>query len=319
MSQCTVIVVNWNSWEILTHCLDKLRVQAFRDFQVIVIDNASSQHWPPGLAERYPEVQFVANRENVGFAAANNQWILGPDDSEFVALLNPDAFPEAEWLQRLMVAAKDHPEYAAFGSRQLMDRDAATLDGEGDVVHVSGLVWRDGHGKMASEGSAPREIFTPCAAAALYRRSALRSIGGFDEDFFCYIEDVDLGFRLRLNGYRCLLVPEAVVHHIGSATTGGQQSDFAIYHGHRNLVWLYVKDMPGWIFWLCLPLYIAMNLGTIMVFAFRGRFSTIVRAKRDAILGLPRMWRKRHAIQKARSVLPGEIWRVLDKRLVFRR
>ena len=319
MSQCTVIIVNWNSWEILARCLDKLRDQTFRDFRVTVIDNASSRRAPAGLAEIYPEVQFIANTENVGFASANNQGILSRDNAEFVALLNPDAFPEAEWLQRLIAAANDYPGYAAFGSLQLMDRDADILDGEGDVVHISGLVWRDRHGKKASGDSKPREIFAPCAAAALYRRESLNSVGGFDEDFFCYIEDVDLGFRLRLKGYRCLLVPDAVVHHIGSATTGGQQSDFAIYHGHRNLVWLYVKDMPGWIFWLCLPLHVAMNLVTIIVFAFRGRFATIVRAKRDAISGLPAMWRKRRAIQKARSVLPGEIWRVLDKRFVFRR
>ena len=305
---------------MLTRCLDKLRQQVFKDFRVMVIDNASSQEAPAGLSGRYPEVEFISNAANKGFAAANNQAILLSDDTEYVALLNPDAFPEADWLGRLMEAAGKYPEYVAFASRQLMDRDAAILDGEGDVVHASGLVWRDGHGKKdGGENLTPREVFSPCAAAALYRRDALCSVGGFDEDFFCYVEDVDLGFRLRLKGYRCLLIPAAVVHHIGSATTGGQQSDFAVYHGHRNLVWVYVKDMPGWIFWLCLPLHIAMNLAVIVLFAIRGRFGTIIRAKRDAISGLPVMWRKRRAIQKARSVLPGEIWRVLDKRLVFRR
>ena len=103
-----------------------------------------------------------------------------------------------------------------------------------------------GHGvPVSSVSEEVREVFSPCAAAALYRRSALVEIGGFDDDFFCYSEDVDLGFRLMLAGHSCLYVPTSVTHHVGSGTTGGQNSDFAVYHGHRNLVWTYVKDMPG--------------------------------------------------------------------------
>jgi GT2 family glycosyltransferase len=86
----------------------------------------------------------------------------------------------------------------------------------------------------------------------LYRRSALIELGGFDEDYFCYVEDVDLGFRLRLAGHQCLYIPSSIVHHVGSGSTGGKNSDFAVYHGHRNLVWTYVKDMPGFLFWLFL-------------------------------------------------------------------
>ncbi len=103
-----------------------------------------------------------------------------------------------------MKAIRKYPDYAAFTSRQLTDQDAAGPDGDGDVVHVSGLIWRDGHGRSGAEHStAPREVFSSCASA-LYRREALQSVGGFDEDFFCYAEDVDLGFRLRLKGYRCI-------------------------------------------------------------------------------------------------------------------
>ena len=181
------------------------------------------------------------------------------------------------------------------------------------------MVWRDGHGKHLNQTSnEPREIFAPCAAAALYRRDALLSVGGFDEDFFCYVEDVDFGFRLRLMGHRCLQVPSAVVYHIGSATSGGQQNDFATYHGHRNLVWTFLKNMPGFLFWLLLPLHVLMKLFSIVWFVLQGRGRTVLRAKRDALLGLPTMWRKRREIQKNRKVSVGQIWRVLDKR-VFRK
>lgn len=314
-----VVIVNWNSWGILSRCLEMLQSQTFQDFTVLVIDNASDNPAPDGFFLHHQNIKFVQNLCNLGFAAANNQAMKLLSDCEWLALLNPDAFPELDWLERLVDAARKNPDYKMFASRQIMDSDRDFLDGDGDVYHISGLVWRESHGKRKDEvAHEPREIFSPCAAAALYRRDMLMSVGGFDEDFFCYVEDVDLGFRLRLIGHRCLLVPSAVVHHIGSATTGGQQSGFAVYHGHRNLVWAYVKNMPGGLFWACLPLHIAMNLAAVCVFIMRGKGSVILRAKRDALRGLPRMWRKRQDIQRIRVVSVGEIWRVLDKQM-FRR
>ena len=316
MSRYSLIIVNWNSWDLLSQCLEKLKGQTFQDFTVLVIDNASRHSSLHGLHSRYPDVKFLQNKTNRGFAAANNQAIELLGDSEWVALLNPDAFPEPYWLQRLVDAAEAHPEYSMFACRQLMDADRHLLDGDGDAYYISGLVWRQGHGEHKTEATQNlREVFSPCAAAALYHRDALISVGGFDEDFFCYVEDVDLGFRMRLMGHRCLLVPNAVVYHVGSATSGGQQSDFAIYHGHRNLVWVYLKNMPGLLFWACLPLFLAMNLVSISVYVFRGKGKIILRAKRDALLGLPNMWRKRLQIQRLRVASVSGIWRVLDKRV----
>ena len=104
-----------------------------------------------------------------------------------------------------------------------------------------------------------------------------------------------------------------MVHHVGSGTTGGKNSDFSAYHGHRNLVWTFVKDMPGLLFWLLLPLHVMLNLVSIVWFAFRGQGRVVWRAKRDALLGLPKMWRKRQQIQKSRIASISDIWRVLDK------
>lgn len=318
MPHCNIVIVNWNSWDVLIRCLDKLESQTYRNFKVLVVDNASSQTAPDTLMSNYPHVTFIYNQSNIGFAAANNQAIKLVSDSKWVVLLNPDAFPEPEWLELLISAAEKNPDYSAFASRQLMDGNDDLLDGNGDVYHISGLFWRDGHGLNVKEAiDEPREIFSPCAAAALYRTEVILSADGFDEDFFCYAEDVDLGFRLRLLGHRCMLVPKAVVHHIGSVTSGGQHSDFAIYHGHRNLVWTFVKNMPGILFWLLLPLHISLNLLSIIWFAVRGRGGVIWQAKRDAIKGLPTMWRKRRKIQAMRVVTVNKIWRVLDKRLLL--
>ena len=317
MSRYTLIIVNWNSWDILSRCLEKLQAQTFQHFNVIVIDNASDQAVPHGLLSRYSNITLIQNQSNLGFAAANNQAVALLDGSEWVVLLNPDAFPEPDWLQQLVGAAKENPGYSMFASRQLMEANRHLLDGDGDVYHISGLAWREGHGTNKDKAThEPREVFSPCAAAALYRRDAFISVCGFDENFFCYIEDVDLGFRLRLMGHRCLLWPAAVVHHMGSATSGGQQGDFAVYHGHRNLIWAYVKNMPGWLFWACLPLHLAMNFVTICVFVWRGKGRVILRAKRDALRGLPKMWRMRKEIQRHRVASVGEIWRMLDKRMI---
>jgi GT2 family glycosyltransferase len=283
----------------------------------VVVDNASSDG-SAAHAETFPRVVVQRMKDNLGFAGGNNA-AFAHIDTEFVALLNPDAFPAPDWLERLLAAAKAHPNASAFGSRQLCACDPEVLDGIGDSYHMSGLVWRERYGHRQRERDlASGEIFSPCAAAALYRRQALADAGGFDEDYFCYVEDVDLGFRLRLAGHKAMYVPDAVVHHVGSTSTGGQRSDFSVYHGHRNLVWTFVKNMPAGLFWLLLPIHVLLNLATIGIFMCRGQAGVILRAKRDAIKGLPKAWRKRKQIQYGRVASVREIWRVLDKRMLPR-
>jgi len=318
MTRVSVFVVNWNSGDLLHKSLDCLLRQTLPPARILVVDNGSSD----GSVERIrelPNVTTLLAGANLGFAEANNRAIQ-QCDTEFVALLNPDAFPESDWLKKLVAAAQAYPEVAAFGSRQMVHESERLVDGLGDVYHFSGLVWRRGYGrKLKAADEVPVEIFSPCAGAALYRTEAIKAVGGFDKDFFCYVEDVDLGFRLRLAGYQAMLVPDAVVHHVGSATTGGQHSGFSIYHGHRNLVWAYVKNMPGWLFWAFLPLHLLMNVLVVMRFAITGQGNVILRAKKDAILGLPKAWRKRAVIQANRKASIAEIFRILDKRIWPRR
>jgi GT2 family glycosyltransferase len=317
MISVTVIVVNWNSGGLLAECLRRLKAQTIQPARVLLVDNASSDGSVAGAGELAGNVTVLRMNANLGFAAGNNR-ALAEYDTEFVALLNPDAFPEPDWIERLLAAARAHPEVAAFGSRQLCQGDPDILDGIGDIYHMSGLAWRARHGaRQQAQDLVAREIFSPCAAAALYRRQAFADLGGFDEDFFCYLEDVDLGFRLRLAGHKAMYVPDAVVHHVGSASTGGQQSDFAVYHGFRNPAWVFVKNMPGALFWLLLPLHMALNLASILLFSMRGQRRVIFKAKWDALLGIPRMWRKRRAIQANRIATIGRIWKALDKRIVI--
>lgn len=311
-----MVIVNWNGERFLDRCLSAVLAQTIAPYEIMLVDNASSDG-SLDIVERFPSVHLLINDTNLGFARGNNLAIqTAVAESEWIALLNPDAFPEPRWLEELLSAGRDYPDFAVFGSKLVDASDPTVLDGAGDAYHVSGLIWRMGQGGAVTSISEERvrEVFSPCAAAALYRRSALSKVGGFDEDFFCYAEDVDLGFRLRLAGYRCLYVPTSVTHHTGSGTTGGQHSDFAVYHGHRNLVWAYVKNMPGVLFWAFLPLHLAMNLVALVVFTLRGQGGIVLRAKRDALMGIPRMWKKRQQIQKKRTVSLRAILAVMEKR-----
>lgn len=313
LAPVTVIIVNWNGGTLLNECLTRLTQQSLPPARILVMDNGSTD----GSAQRAELIPGVTVRmlgANLGFAAANNR-ALRECDTDLVALLNPDAFPEVDWLLHLVNAAKAYPNIAAFGSHQLMYGSALILDGIGDVYHISGLVWRKGYNRpQCAADDIAREIFSPCACAALYRRNALIKVGGFDEDYFCYVEDIDLGFRLRLGGYTSLYVPDAVVHHVGSASSGGQQSDFSVYHGHRNLVWTFVKNMPEILFWLLLPLHILLNLGAIVWFIARGQGRVILQAKWDAVKGLPKIWARRKQVQAGRVASIRTIWGILDKR-----
>jgi GT2 family glycosyltransferase len=231
----TIVIVNWNSGALLRQCVEHCLSQTVQADAIVVVDNASQDESLAGL-HGLTGVTVMRMDENLGFAAGNNR-AIERCTTDWVALLNPDAFADPGWLEALLTAAALHPGVVAFGSRQMQHGVEGVLDGIGDCYYISGQIRRDRYQMPCRpEDLVAREIFSPCAAAAMYRTDVLRECSGFDEDFFCYAEDVDLGFRMRLLGHRAWYVPEAVVHHKGSATVGGRHSDFAAYHGHRNLV-----------------------------------------------------------------------------------
>jgi GT2 family glycosyltransferase len=309
-----VVIVNYNAGEYLTLAVESLLAQTAPPHRIVVVDNASTDGSTAGIAELHPSVELVALQKNLGFAAGNNLGVSRCLDCEFVALLNPDAFPEPAWLETLLTAADRHPEFAVFGSRLLLYGDDRFLDGTGDCYHVNGLGFRRDTGAAADVERPTGESFSACAAAALYRHAAFAEVGGFDESFFCYYEDTDLAFRLRLAGHRCLYVSDAVARHVGSATAGAF-SEFTVYHSARNQVWAYVKNMPGPLFWLYLPQHVLMNVLTVVAYLPRRKASAALAGKRDALRGLPRVLRQRRRIQAGRRVGPSEIRRSLARGL----
>lgn len=283
------------------------------DFEVIVVDNGSADgSLLPAMAAVAGDSRFVFDSpgKNLGFAAGNNR-AAALARGTWLATLNPDAFAAPDWLGRLLDAVSRHPETAMFGSTQLDAGDLGHLDGAGDNYFFAGVPWRGGFGWPTSALPPEGEVFGPCAAAALYRRDAFAAVGGFDESFFCYVEDVDLAFRLRLAGYRCIQVADAVVRHVGGASSGGSASDFARYHGMRNLVWCFVKDMPGPLFWPLLPFHVGGLALLLIKAALRGEGETAFLALRDALTQLPRVWGLRRQVQAARQVGSAAVARAL--------
>ncbi len=310
----SVILVTWNSAKYLPRCLECLCSQTFRFFEVIVVDNGSSDGSVTDLEKQHPELDLRVEHLpfNRGFAAANN---LGAQlaSGKWLILLNTDAFPEPDWLENLTRAAEENPQFTCFSSRQLQAKKPELLDGAGDCYHVSGLAWKRYMGYPSNEyGLEKTEVFSSCGAAAMYSRDAFLDAGGFDEDYFSYLEDVDLGFRLRLRGHRCLYVPEAAVHHVGSASLG-VASDFALYHYHRNLIWSFVQNMPSRLLWKYTLAHVAANIIYLTVYILRGRGRVLWKAKMDALYGLARARQKRVEIQARRRATDDELIGVMEK------
>lgn len=293
----TIIVVNFNAGEHLRKCVAALKAQSFVDFDVILVDNASSDaSLASARAEIGDDTRFTIMEmdSNAGFAAANNHGATRAQGS-WIATLNPDAFPAAIWLETLLAATKRHPDVAMFGSTQFMAETPGELDGAGDRYFAAGIPWRDRSRTrfvMARKRNQTTfETFSPCAAAALYRADAFRDAGGFDERFFCYVEDVDLGFRLRARGHRCLQVIDAEVNHVGGGAGGGRRSDFARYHGTRNLIWCFKKNMPLGLLVLLTPVHMLALTLFLLVATLQGNGGAVARGIGDGIKGLSQIER----------------------------
>ena len=309
----SVILLVWNNQIHLTNCLEALRNQTLKNFEIIFIDNGSSdaRYLDDSSLFSGLDVRVERLETNRGFSFGNN---LGVSlaRGEWIALLNLDAYPEPEWLEALVRAVEQHPHYGSFASRQLQYHAPHLLDGAGDAYHITGLAWRIGYNLQTETSHVTRrDIFSPCGAAALYHRDAFLKFGGFDEDYFTYFEDVDLGFRIRLGGGKCLYVPEAVVHHVGSASTG-KRSDFSVYYGYRNLIWTFFKNMPSPLLMLFLPLHILTLSFFIFYLTLRGQGRVIWKAAIDALLGLPAILKKRKTIQRTRAISSRELLKVMS-------
>ncbi len=291
MPRMSVIIVNYNGGAYVQGALDSLKAQTFRDFDVTLVDNASSDGSVDGLdIQGLPAFRLLRQSVNLGFAEGNNVGAVGTR-SDWIVLLNPDAEAAPDWLAQIEAATRHHPDVAMFACAQIDLHDPKRLDGVGDGYLIFGFPWRGGFGHPVAALPREGEVFGPCGASAVYRRDVWDRQGGFDERFFCFCEDVDLAFRLRLAGERCVFLPGAVVRHAGGGLSG-RASDFSIYHGARNRVWTYAKNMPWPLLVLTLPGHVVLNLYVLGHAALLGRFRPMLRGLLHGLAGLGGMGRR---------------------------
>lgn len=308
----SIAIVNFNSGPLLAQCLQAVAAQTHRAYEVVIVDNASrdqSMLLARDAVREDPRFTFRAIDTNLGFAAGNN---LAAREARGIWLvtLNPDAFPEPDWLENLLSATRRHPEVEMFGSTQIDAEDPLRLDGCGDVYMGYGFYWRGGQGRPRSELPPEGRTFSACGAAAMYKARKFLELGGFDEKFFCIGEDVDLGFRWRLAGGHAIQVRDAVVLHVGSAMMG-RRSTFSRYHASRNMVWTFVKNMPPALFWPLLPIHVGLVIMRIAAALVRGDAVPVIRGIRDACCRLPEVWNARQRIQTARIATTCAIARAM--------
>jgi GT2 family glycosyltransferase len=285
----SVLIVAYRSGPTLTRCLAALRAQTFSGYEIVLVDNdepGSGDGAATAAAKADPAIRLISPGANLGFAAGNNL-AAQTASGRWLVMLNPDAYPAPDWLERLVEAAARRPDYRVFTSRQLADEDPSLLDGLGDVMFAAGAPYRGGYMGKDPGDVAEGEVFSPCGAAMMVDRALFLGLGGFDETFFCYCEDVDLGYRLRLAGEPTLLVPDAVVRHEGSVSSGGPASAFAVRHGTRNRMWLLIKNTP----WPLVPIILPLHLALLAVVLFTGRRDPPYNAKVWA--ALKEGWRDR--------------------------
>ena len=276
-----------------------------------MVDNGSVDGSLEMVLEHYPEIETIPLANNIGFAAANNLAIRSVN-TELVALLNPDTVPDSGWLEHLVAALENHPQAGLAASKMLLYDMPNFIDRAGDVYTTAGTALLQGRGEPSGSFNQEKWVFGACAGAALYRRCLFDDVGLFDEDFFILYEDVDLSFRAQLAGYKCIYTPEAIVYHIGSSSIG-DDTPTSVYYSHRNLEWVYIKNMPSSLIKRTIVPHLIYDIAAGIFFIAKGRGGDYYKAKCDASKGIRKAIHKRRKIQENKKVVDEYIWNLLEK------
>jgi GT2 family glycosyltransferase len=311
MARVSLVIVNWNGLAFLPTCLDSLSACGTA-VEIIVVDNGSTDGSLEYLRQR-PEIVLIANKTNTGYAPANNAGI-DRATGEFVLLLNNDTRVAPGFLEPLLRAMDTYTDAGACQCKMLSYDPPYRIDAYGSYLLRSGFLYHVRYGRPDPPPEAPFEIFAAKGAAMLIRAAVVREVGAFDPDFFAYLEDSDLSWRIWLGGWRVLCVPDSVVYHRGGATASRLPNAFVTFHSFKNRWCMLLKNLSAWAAWRILPVHLALNLGLIAVELVRGRRGS-AGAVADAL-----SWNLRHlrATLRKRHDVQRRIRRVSDKTLLPR-
>jgi GT2 family glycosyltransferase len=302
-----VVIPNWNGIHLLVHCLDSLRQQTWQDFSITVVDNGSIDDSVSILEQNYPEVKIIRFQENKGFSVAVNAGIRGAG-AGWILLLNNDMEVEPDCLNMLKEHVERVSSYDFFALRMVNFHSRALLDGAGDGILRGGVGYRLGTlEKYAPPYDTDREVFGACAGAALYNRQFFNKIGLFDEDFFAYLEDVDLNLRACHAGCRCLYISSAIVYHIGSATSGSKINSLTVRLSTRNNLLVLIKNYPLSLIFRFFPVILIYQFFLLLYVIKNGNFLPYLQGMMQVISRIPQTLKKRRLILAGSTITAGKL------------
>lgn len=274
----TVIIPNYNGKHFMQPCLESLKKQTCTNFKVLVVDNHSTDGSIEYMKENYPEIEVISLDQNYGFSYAVNVGIRHAV-TPYVILLNNDTTVDEHYIEAMTKAIEASPRIFSVSSKMIQMYHPGLIDSAGDLYTLMGWGVCRGTGRSVSNYTTPDRIFTACAGAAIYRRKVFQKIGYFDESHFAYLEDIDIGYRAQIYGYKNMYCPTALVYHVGSGTSGSKYNSFKVILSARNSVWLNYKNMPLLQLIINLPVLL-LGYGIKTVFFFKIGFG------KDYIQGL---------------------------------
>lgn len=239
----TIIIPNYNGKHFMKPCLESLENQTFQDFEILVVDNASTDGSLEYMAENYPDIRVISLDKNYGFSSAVNAGIRG-SSTPYIILLNNDTTADPHYVEEMVHAIESSSDIFSVSSKMLQMYHPDLIDSAGDLYTLMGWGVCRGAGRSADNYTKADTVFTACAGAAIYRRCIFDEIGFFDESHFAYLEDIDIGYRARIYGYKNLFCPTALIYHVGSGTSGSKYNSFKVKLSARNSIWLNYKNMP---------------------------------------------------------------------------
>lgn len=301
----SVVIPNYNGEKFLKDCLESLKRQTFEDMEVIMVDNGSTDNSVGTAKKLYPEIRVVELGGNTGFAFAVNRGIEAAE-GEYVLLLNNDTIVFPNFVKNQYKMIKGKPDVFSCSALMIQNGNHELVDDAGDELAALGWGFAPDRDKPVSDCMVPHEVFSACAGAAIYRKKVLDEIGMFDESFFAYLEDMDVGYRARLAGYRNLYNPYAKVYHLGSASSGSRHNAFKVELSARNSMWMFRKNMPVWQLVLNIPFITAGIIIKTVYFTKKGLVKAYLKGIRAGLSGkMPGMEKMSDVNDKNNSSHPG--------------
>jgi len=325
----SVVIPNWNGKEYLRDCIASLREQTHNNLEIIVVDNASTDDSVEYLRKNFPETKVIKHSKNFGFGAANNTGIRVAQ-GKYIMMLNNDTRLEPKCVEELRKSIDKDEKFGACASKILLEHEGNLVDVAGIVVCLDGLSIGRGRLESSDKFNNEEEVFFASDCACLYRKEMLEDIGLtneiYDEDFFAYADETDMGWRAQLAGWKCIYNPKAVVHHLHSASSSNYSS-FKAFLVERNRIWVAVKSFPVSFIILGLPYtilrYFYQALGALTGKGAAGKFTKeankfklikiLIEANISAFLGLPKMLKKRREIMKKKRISNRELYTLLKR------